>query len=742
VLRASPGDHVTLTHLRDLWFERTPPPDTDQLGLLRYRSNLLGADQRITNYGGGNTSGKFDVTDPIAGTPVRVLAVKGSGGDLGTIADAGFAVLDLARLHQLPAGYKGEAHEDKMVAHYPRLSVANHGAPPSIDTPLHAFLPFDHVDHLHPDWAIALAASANGRAKLDEFNRRFARRLVWVPWQRPGFELAMMLRRAVEAHPDADGIVLASHGLFTWGDTSRACYLNTLAVIDELGTFVLEHQAQAPLFGGPVRAARPDRHELASAILPFLRGRLATVRPSIGLFDDSAEALEFVNARDAELLAGVGTSCPDHFVRTRIKPLWVNWDPAAGTMATLKDGIARGAAQYRTDYTAYYEAFAAPTSPKLRDPNPSVVLVPGVGLFAFGMNRREAGYTAEFYRNAIRVMGGACALGGGETAPGPLPQPKSAEQAAGFTAVRNYVALPGREAFNIEYWALEEAKLQRMPPPKALSRRVCVIAGAGSGIGRAAALKAAALGAHLVVADRNEKAAAGTAAEIAAIGGPGAAVSCVVDITDRASIRAMLMDAIGRFGGVDVVVNTAAVFPSPDLGGRITDEQWHSTLLLNVTANYLLADEAAKIFDAQGIPASIVLTSSANAVVPKRGSEAYDVSKSALSHLVRELAVRLAPKVRVNAIAPATVVAGSTMFPRDRVISSLAKYKIEHGPQESTDELRDRLARFYASRTLLREPITPEFCAEAILWLAGDLSGRTTGHIVPVDGGLPEAFLR
>lgn len=731
-----------MTHLRDLWFEQSPPADSDELGLLRYRSNLLGADQRITNYGGGNTSGKFDVTDPITGKPVRVLAVKGSGGDLGTIANAGFAVLDLVRLHQLRESYKGEAYEDEMVAHYPRVSVANHGAPPSIDTPLHAFLPFNHVDHLHPDWAIALAASANGQAKLDEFNRRFTRRLVWVPWQRPGFELAMMLRQSVEAHPDADGIVLASHGLFTWGDTSRACYLNTTAIIDELGTFVLDHQERAPLFGGPVHQARPDRHELAAAILPFLRGRLATVRPSIGMFDDSPEAIAFVNARDAEPLADVGTSCPDHFVRTRIKPLWVMWDPASGTMASLKEAIACGAAQYRTDYTAYYEAFATPASPKLRDPNPSVVLVPGVGLFAFGMNRREAGYTAEFYRNAIRVMGGACALGGGATASGPLPQPKSAEKAEGFTAVHNYVALPGREAFNIEYWALEEAKLQRIPPPKELGRRVCVIVGAGSGIGRAAALKAAALGAHLVVADRNEAAAAGTAAEIATIGGPATVVSCVVDITDRASISAMLKDAVGRFGGADVVVNTAAVFPSPDLGGRITDDQWHSTLLLNVTANYLLADEAAKIFDAQGMPASIVLTSSANAVVPKRGSEAYDVSKSALSHLVRELAIRLAPKVRVNAIAPATVVAGSTMFPRDRVMSSLAKYKIEFSEQDSTDELRNTLARFYASRTLLREPITPEFCAEAILWLAGDRSGRTTGHVVPVDGGLPEAFLR
>jgi len=682
------------------------------------------------------------VEDPITGKPVHVLAVKGSGGDLGTIGNSGFAVLDLARLHQLRAAYKGEAHEDEMVAHYPRFSVANHGVAPSIDTPLHAFLPFSHVDHLHPDWAIALAASANGKDKLEEFNRRFNRRLIWVPWQRPGFELALMLQRSVEEHPDAHGIVLASHGLFTWGSTSRECYLNTSAVIDDLGTFVLEYQQKIQLFGGARHAARPDRDEIATAILPFLRGRMATLRPSIGIFDDSEESLDFVNAHDAAALAEVGTSCPDHFVRTRIKPLLVGWDPATGTLDTLRDAITRGAEQYRREYSAYYESFATAQSPRLRDPNPSVVLVPGVGMFAFGANRKEARYTAEFYRNAIRVMAGATALGGGHTAPGPLSQPKNPDRAAGFTAVNNYVALPGREAFNIEYWALEEAKLQRMPPPKELSRRVCLIVGGASGIGRAAALKAAALGAHLMIADINKAAASAAADEVGRVAGGDGVAACAVDITSRDSIRRLIDVTVRRFGGLDIVINTAAVFPSPDLAGRIRDEQWPSTLTLNVTANYLLADEAAGLFDAQGTPAAIVLTSSANAVVPKKGSEAYDVSKSAVNHLVRELAIRLAPHVRVNAIAPATVVSGSTMFPRDRVQSSLTKYGIAWTEGDSTDELRGKLARFYASRTLLRQPITPELCAEAILWLAGERSGRTTGHIIPVDGGLPEAFLR
>ncbi|MFO7693371.1 MAG: bifunctional rhamnulose-1-phosphate aldolase/short-chain dehydrogenase, partial [Vicinamibacterales bacterium] len=725
-----------MTHLRDLWDERESASfGDDPLELLRYRSNLLGSDQRITNYGGGNTSGKFDIPDPVTGAAVRVLAVKGSGGDLGTMTRGGFALLDLGRLLQLRDVYRGEAHEDGMVAHYPRFSVANHGVAPSIDTPLHAFLPFAHVDHLHPDWAIALAASANGRAKLDEFNRRFGRRLIWVPWQRPGFELAMMLHSAIDAQPDAEGIVLASHGLFTWGATSRECYLNTSAIIDELGTFVLEHQARIASFGGARHAARQDRHEVAAAVLPFLRGRLATVRRSIGAFDDSPETLEFVNARDAKPLAEVGTSCPDHFVRTRIKPLMVDWDPVAGTLDTLREAISKGAERYRGEYTEYYHAFATPQSPPLRDPNPSVVLVPGVGMFAFGANSLEARYTAEFYRNAIRVMAGASALGGGRTADGPLSQPKSEEQAAGFTAVTNYVALPGREAFNIEYWALEEAKLQRMPPPKALTRRVCLIVGGGSGIGRAAALKAAALGAHVVVADVDEPAAAQTAQEATRIAGPDSAAPCAVDITDRDSIRRMIRLTIQRFGGLDIVINTAAAFPSPDLAGRIRDEQWASTFALNVTANYLLADEAAAVLQGQGTPAAIVLTSSANAVVPKMGSEAYDVSKSAVSHLVRELAIRLAPVVRVNGIAPATVVDGSAMFPRDRVQASLTKYGISWTDAESTDELRGALARFYAGRTLIGQPITPKLCAEAILWLAGDGSGRTTGHIIPVDGG-------
>ena len=734
-----------LKRLRNLWDESIALGYAgDELALLRYRSNLLGSDQRITNYGGGNTSAKFELR-PESGPATRVLAVKGSGGDLGSIGADGFAVLDLERVNALRGVYRGEAHEDEMVACYPRASVAHAGVAPSIDTPLHAFLPFDHVDHLHPDWAIALAASANGEARLAEFNRTFGRHLVWVPWQRPGFELAMMLRRAMDANPECDGIVLASHGLFTWGRTSRDCYLNTLATIDEIGEFVLERQQarNARLFGGPLHQARADRRDVALSILPFLRGQLATARRALALYDDADEVIEFAGSADAEALAHAGTSCPDHFVRTRICPLFVRWHPETGTIASLRAALSEGAARYRDEYTAYYRQFAGADSPPLRDPNPSVVLVPGVGMFTFGANRREARITGEFYRNAIRVMAGATSLGDGRPLPGHVPQARHPADAVHFAVVDNYVALPPREAFGIEYWALEEAKLRRLAPDKEFARRIFLIVGAGSGIGRATAVMAASRGAHVMVADRDAQAAAGAVEDARAAAGSAEAVAtCAIDITSRGSVRGALRETVRVFGGVDVVINTAAVFMAPDVSGEFRDEMWRTTLDVNVTGNYVLADEAAAVLADQGLPAALVLTSSANAVVAKRGSEAYDVSKSAVNHLVRELAIRLAPLVRVNAIAPASVVQGSTMFPRDRVMASIAKYGITWDEHESTDALREKLAAFYATRTLLGRPVAPADCAEAICWLASARGACTTGHVIPVDGGLPEAFLR
>jgi rhamnose utilization protein RhaD (predicted bifunctional aldolase and dehydrogenase) len=470
-------------HLRDLW-----NPDTAEklagnpLALLRYRSNLLGADLRITNFGGGNTSSKFDLPDPFTGKPTRVLAVKGSGGDLGSITDAGFALLYQERLEQLKSQYRGEAHEDKMVSFYPLSAFGENRVAASIDTPLHALLPFPHVDHLHPDWAIALAASANGKRKLEQFNKEYGRKIVWVPWQRPGFELALLIEKAVAENHGIDGILLGGHGLFTWGDTQRDCYLNSIHTIDEMGEFILKHQKQkGALFGGLEHPALPDRKEIAAHILPALRGALSSNRRVMAHYADHEDALTFAGSAWSRELSALGTSCPDHFLRTRVCPLVLNWSPEKQNANELKTAIQTRVVAYRAAYKKYYEDWATGDSPKLRDANPSVVIVPGLGLFGFGKNKKEARITTEFFINAIHVMAGANALEDGEIAH-PLPQARHAEQSKQFTHFHNYVALPRSEAFRIEYWALEEAKLQRMPAEAEFSRKIGLIIGSASGI--------------------------------------------------------------------------------------------------------------------------------------------------------------------------------------------------------------------------------------------------------------------
>jgi len=737
---ASAETQATLQYLKDLWDDEVAAT-LDEAELLRYRSNLLGSDLRITNFAGGNTSSKIQEDDPLGGGKRKVLWVKGSGGDLGSMKRAGLATLYLEKLLATEQLYRGVEFEDEMVEMYPLCTFKNNPVAASIDTPLHGFLPFPHVDHLHPDWGIALAASANGLEKMAEFNARFGHKLVWIPWQRPGFELGLMMRRAVAENPDCDGIVLGGHGLFTWGDTHRESYLNTITMVDQLGQFVSEHieRKGEKIFGGVKYKSREDREALALEILPFLRGQVSGNKRVIGGYVGLPEVLRFVNSQDAEALAYLGTSCPDHFIRTKIRPLYVKWNPS-GDLASLKAAIVEGLKTYRVEYAEYYHAHAQPDSPALRDGNPSIVLIPGVGQFSFGKSKPESRITGEFYVNAIHVMEGASALGEGE-APSELPQAGPAAPTSAFKVHTNYVALPALEAFKIEYWKLEEAKIRRQPAEKQLSRQIAVVVGGGSGIGREVALLAAERGAHVVVADRDVAGAEAVATEVKAIAGKELAVSVGVDIRSRETIREAIAKAVGAFGGVDMVINTAAIFPaSPD--GVITDAQWALTLEVNVTANYLLADEVAKLFQEQGLPVNIVLTSSANAVVSKRGSEAYDVSKAALSHLVRELAVGLAPLVRVNGISPATVVKGSTMFPRDRVIASLSKYSIPFEQSATDDELRNSLAAFYAQRTLTHQPIDPKDCAEAILFLAGPASRCTTGHLIPVDGGLTEAFLR
>jgi len=731
---------TSLRYLEDRWDEQVART-LNLPELLRYRSNLLGSDLRITNFGGGNTSSKIQQVDPLSGKQEEVLWIKGSGGDLGSIKLSGLATLYSEKLHGLEHKYRGAEYEDEMVDMYPLCAFGKNSVAASIDTPLHGFLPFLHIDHLHPDWGIALAASANGREKMEEFNRRFDHHLIWVPWQRPGFELAMMLRRAVQESPNCDGVVLGGHGLFTWGDTQQECYENTIGIIDQLGQFVVDHvdKKGAGLFGGPRHEALENRRDLALDIFPFLRGRVSGARRVIGNFSDLPEVLRFVNSAEAAQLAHLGTSCPDHFIRTKVRPLFVPWQPGA-SLEGLREQVDSALQNYRKEYAEYYKAFAQPDSPAMRDANPTVVLIPGIGMFSFGKSKAEARLTGEFYVNAIHVMEGATSLDTGK-APETLPQAGAAAPTSAFTVHSNYVALPPSEAFRIEYWQLEEAKIRRQPPEKELSRQVVLIVGGGSGIGREVALLAAERGAHVVVADRDHEAAKKVADESRGLAGKEGGLAVAVDILRRDAIRQSLRDLVAAYGGLDVLINTAALFPSSK-DGQISDEQWGVTLDVNVTANYLLADEAGRILRDQNLDASIVLTSSANAVVPKRGSEAYDVSKAALSHLVRELAISLSPKIRVNGISPATVIKGSTMFPRDRVIASLKKYEIPYPDMADDERLRTLLAEFYAKRTLTHRPIDPKDCAEAILFLAGPKSPCTTGHIIPVDGGLSEAFLR
>lgn len=731
---------VNLRYLEDRW-DAALAATLDEPELLRYRSNLLGSDLRITNFGGGNTSSKIEQPDPLDGSPRRVLWVKGSGGDLGSIKRGGFATLYMDKLLALAGQYRGVQFEDEMVDLYPLCAFGKNSVAASIDTPLHGFLPFPHVDHLHPDWGIALAAAANGHEKMAEFNRRFGHSLVWLPWQRPGFELGMMLQRAVRDNPGCDGVVLGGHGLFTWGETQRECYLNTITVIDHLGQFVLEHVEKLgdKLFGGAQFSAHSAQHDLALDIFPYIRGRVSAQKRLIGSFTGTSEVLRFVNSRDAQKLAFLGTSCPDHFIRTKIRPLYVPWNPTEDANA-LRAKIDEALAAYRRDYAAYYQQHATPDSPAMRDPNPTVVLIPGLGMFSFGKNKAESRITGEFYANAIHVMEGATALQSGEQ-PKVLPQAGPAADTSRFQVHANYVALPPSEAFRIEYWALEEAKIRRQPPEKELSRRIMLVVGGGSGIGREVVRLAAEQGAHVIAADRNLDSAKESLEGFTPAAGKESLAAVAIDITQRDAIRRALRETVAQFGGVDILINTAALFPSsPD--GSISDAQWAQTLSINVTANHLLVDETAKLFAAQALDASVVLTSSANAVVAKRGSEVYDVSKAAVSHLVRELAVGLAPRVRVNGISPATVVKGSTMFPRDRVIASLTKYGIAFDNSATDDELRTLLAGFYAKRTLTHQPIEPTDCARAILFLAGPQTRCTTGHLIPVDGGLVEAFLR
>ena len=706
---------------------------------LVYRSNLLGSDQRITNTGGGNTSSKLIEKDPLTGEDVEVLWVKGSGGDLRTAGREFFSSLYQSKLVGLQASYGARADkglksqaEDDMVAAYNHTTFNLNPRPSSIDTPLHSFVPGKFVDHMHPNAIIAIAASK----RCVELTREiFAGEMDYVPWMRPGFELGLAMQEISAKNPKCRAIMMGQHGFISWADDDKECYTETLRYIETAATFIEAKYAakggDATAFGGAKYQTLPveKRAEIFAAINPWLRGQVSQQRRFIGTVQDDEKILRFVNSKDAARLAELGTSCPDHFLRTKIKPLYVDWNPQAEDLAALQAKLAAGIAQYRKDYATYYEKCKRSNSPAMRDPNPTVVLIPGLGMVAWGKDKSESRVTAEFYNCAVEVMRGA-------------------------EAIDEYIALPQQEAFDIEYWLLEEAKLKRMPAEKELARQVVIVIGAGSGIGKETAHRISKEGAQIVCVDLNEAAAKATADELIAklgqgigvagtgLSGCGPAIGLGANITDRASIRSMLDKVALAYGGFDHIAVTAGIFVPSDTTGHIPDDKWALTFGINVTGSYLVADEASITWRAQGLRGNLVLTTSANAAVAKKGSVAYDCSKAAANHLVRELAIELSPLVRVNGVAPATVVQGSAMFPRDRVIGSLAKYNIPYTDDEATESLVTKLAQFYADRTLTKSPITPADQAEAYFLLISNRLSKTTGQVITVDGGLHEAFLR
>ena len=721
-------------HVNYLWDDQTAN-QLDPVERLRYRSNMLGSDQRITNTGGGNTSSKIKMTDPLTGEEVDVLWVKGSGGDLRTSTRANFASLYMDKFSSLESIYnKAEVKgvkteiEDALVDMYRHTTYGLNPAASSIDTPLHGLIPFRHVDHMHPVSVIAVAASKDQERLTQEI---FEEEVGWVHWQRPGFDLGLVMKEKLKQDPDLKGLVMGQHGLINWADDDKACYELTLSLIEKAARYIEKHDKGEKTFGGQKYASLEEttRNEILVKLLPVLRGKVSLSNRFIGTVHATESVLQFVNSLEAARLAEIGTSCPDHFLRTKIKPLYVEWNPQAESVEGLIDKLEDGLVRYRGDYAAYYEACKHPNSPAMRDPNPTVILIPGLGLIAWGKNKSESRVTAEFYSLAIEVM-------------------RASE------AISEYQGLPRQEAFDIEYWLLEEAKLKRMPPEKEFARNVVVVIGAGSGIGKAAAHRVAAEGAHVVCADLSVEAAEQTADELiqiygvgigvagTGISGCGPAIALPVDITKRESIRSMFENVVLAYGGLDNVIITAGIFVSPDKQGYIPDDKWALTYAINATGPFLVADEAKKIWQAQGLRTSLVITTSANAAVAKQGSFAYDTSKAAANHLVRELAIELSPLVRVNGLAPATVVEGSNMFPRDRVISSLIKYNIPFDESESTEVLRDKLAAFYAQRTLTKSPITLADQAEMAYLLSSNKFSKTTGQIISVDGGLHEAFLR
>ncbi|WP_435232149.1 bifunctional aldolase/short-chain dehydrogenase [Streptomyces althioticus] len=674
-----------------------------EVAALLARSRRLGSDPRNTNYAGGNASAKGREVDPVTGGEVELMWVKGSGGDLGTLTEGGLAVLRLDRLRGLADVYPGVEREDEMVGAFDYCLHGKGGAAPSIDTAMHGLVDAAHVDHLHPDSGIALACAADGEKLTAEC---FGDTVVWVPWRRPGFQLGLDIAAVKAANPRAIGCVLGGHGITAWGDTSEECERNSLHIIRTAERFLAERGRPEPF--GPVvegyeALPQGERRERAAALAPYVRAIASRDRPQVGHFDDSDAVLDFLARAEHPRLAALGTSCPDHFLRTKVRPLVLDLPPSA----PLDEAVTRLEelhADYRQEYAAYYERHAEPDSPAMRGADPAVVLVPGVGMFSFGKDRQTARVAGEFYLNAINVMRGA-------------------------EAVSTYAPIEESEKFRIEYWALEEAKLRRMPSPKPLATRVALVTGAGSGIGKAIARRLAAEGACVVVADLNGENAARVAEEL---GGPDKAVAVTVDVTDEEQIAAAFKAAVLAFGGVDLVVNNAGISISKPLL-ETSAKDWDLQHAIMARGSFLVSREAARVMTAQGLGGDIVYIASKNAVFAGPNNIAYSAAKADQAHQVRLLAAELGKHgIRVNGVNPDGVVRGSGIFAGGWGAQRAAVYGV---PEE-------KLGEFYAQRTLLKREVLPEHVANAVFALTGGDLTHTTGLHVPVDAGVAAAFLR
>ncbi len=681
----------------------------DEVALLVYRSNLLGADLRLTNYGGGNTSCKVMAKDPLTGKEVEVMWVKGSGGDLGTMKRSGLAALYVDRLRSLTNVYRGIEHEDEMVELFNHCIYDLASKAPSIDTPLHGFLPFKHIDHLHPDAAIAIAAAKDGKKITQEL---FKGTVGWVEWQRPGFDLGLQLKQCLDENPGIRGIMLGSHGLFTWGDTAYESYINTLEVIEICSQYLEDNYGKkAPVFGGQKiqASAKEERLAKASALAPVLRGFCSSETKMIGHFTDDERVLQFINSNDLDRLAPMGTSCPDHFLRTKISPLVLNLTAGddLNNVSAVKEKIAPQFVAYRKMYADYYNSCKHPNSPAIRDANPVVILFPGIGMFTFAKNKQTARVASEFYINAINVMRGA-------------------------EAVSEYTSLPRQEAFDIEYWLLEEAKLQRMPKPKPLSGRIALVTGSAGGIGKAIAKKFAEEGACVVLSDNNEERLQHAKEEFNKEFGRDAFVGSILDVTDIKTIRKTFESVALAFGGVDIIVNNAGLSISKPIEDH-TEKDWDLLYDVLVKGQFFVTQQAVEIMRKQGLGGDVINIVSKNALVSGPNNAGYGAAKSAQLHLSRLNAAELGKdKIRVNVVNPDAVISGSNIWASGWAAGRAKAYGITI----------EELPAYYAKRTLLNESILTEDIANACFAFVGGLLNKSTGNVLNVDGGVAAAFVR